>query len=169
MTDRAALAYLAASGATMISIVEHDGVAEVHAGNKSRPTRTSEFSEVGPHAHVFWLPAEHAIAVSRQARHEAGAAPDVETMTAALREATAERGVALMPDDVAVERAGAAAARVDAFVNAMRQSGGLQAFNRHFKPLGRRRHVARVVCCIASRSAGSAPRSRQGSRAGQRL
>ena len=30
--DRAALNYLAASGATAISIVEHDGVAEVHAG-----------------------------------------------------------------------------------------------------------------------------------------
>jgi hypothetical protein len=36
----------------MISVVEHDGVAE--AGNNSRPTRTSEFSEVGPHAHSIF-------------------------------------------------------------------------------------------------------------------
>ena len=44
--DRAALAYLIASGATAISIIERDGVAEVHAGTKIDPLAVA----------VFWPP-----------------------------------------------------------------------------------------------------------------
>jgi hypothetical protein len=79
MTDRAALAYLTASGATAISI---------------RDDGTIKAGKVDPGAvMVWWLPADHAIAVSRAARRIAGEAPDVATMVAALREAAAERGL----------------------------------------------------------------------------
>jgi hypothetical protein len=63
MSDRAALSYLAASGATAISIF-NDGT--IRAGKLDRHA-----------ALIFWLPSDYALAVSRQARREAGEAPDV--------------------------------------------------------------------------------------------
>jgi len=48
--DRAALAYLIASGATAISIIERDGVADLHAGTKIDPLAVA----------VFWPPDAHA-------------------------------------------------------------------------------------------------------------
>ena len=48
--NRATLANLIASGATAISIIERDGVAEVHAGAKIDPLAVA----------VFWPPDAHA-------------------------------------------------------------------------------------------------------------
>jgi hypothetical protein len=82
--DRAALAYLIASGATAISIFD-DGAIKAGAKLDGRAVM------------VFWLPEAAALAVSRQACREAGEAPDVAVMTAALRAAAAEHGATLTP------------------------------------------------------------------------
>ena len=120
MSDRGALAYLFASGAAAICILD-DGTLKASA-------------KIDPHAAlIFWLPQACCIAVSRQARREAGEAPDVATMTAALRQAAADHGVTLAPHDIAVERAGEAAARVDAYANAMKGTGRLRAFNETYR------------------------------------
>src|SRR6516165_6463330 len=79
MTDRAALAYLTASGATAISILD-DGMLKM--GKLGQRTVAA-----------WWLPEAAAIPVSRAARKIAGGASDIETMAAALREAAVERGL----------------------------------------------------------------------------
>jgi hypothetical protein len=119
MTDRAALAFLTASGATAICILD-DGT--IKAGKVDRRA-----------VMVFWLPEGQAIAVSRQARKEAVGAPDVETMSAALRQAAAECGVTLTPHDVAMERAKDAAARIESFMDSLKGTGRLKAFNTTYK------------------------------------
>jgi hypothetical protein len=116
MTDRAALAYLTASGATAISVLD-DGT--IKAGSK-----------LDRHAAmVWWLPEASAIAVSRQARKIAGNGGGIAGMTAALREAAADHGVTLTENAVAIERAGEAAARIESFMDSLKGTGRLKAFN----------------------------------------
>jgi len=118
--DKAAIDYLIASGASCVSVLA-DGT--IKAGPK--PDRAA--------VSAWWLPEDKVIAVSRQARREAGATPEVSIMLAALRQAAADHQAVLTPHETAIERAGDAAVRIDAFVDSMRRSGGLQVFNRHFK------------------------------------
>jgi hypothetical protein len=80
--DRAAIAYLVASGASCVSVPAHG---TIKAGPK--PDRAA--------VTAWWLPAEALIMVSRRARHDAGDNPDIVTVEAALRQAAADHGVAL--------------------------------------------------------------------------
>jgi hypothetical protein len=119
MDDRAALNYLVSSGAAAICIL-NDG--------------TLKAGKVDPcAAMIFWLPAEHAIAVSRLARREAGESTDVATVLAALQQAVDERNVTLTEHSIAVERAKDAAARIESFMDSLKGTGRLKAFNTTYK------------------------------------
>ena len=120
MTDRAALAYLEASGATAIWISERGAI---HAGGKITDTVAAR----------WWIDARMAVPVARAARALAGDNPDVSEATAALHRAAASLRVALTADDVAIERARGAAMKLDAYLESLGRSGVLRDFNRAFK------------------------------------
>ena len=68
--NKAAIQYLKASGATAISIIQADGAAcTFQAGHKIDPNAVA----------VYWLREEQAAALLKQARHDAGRAPDAVT------------------------------------------------------------------------------------------
>jgi hypothetical protein len=105
MSDRKrAETYLAASGAVPISVTRRDGVCSIHAGR------------AGAHGDVVstqWINEAQAIAVTREARRYAGDRPDGPTAAEALARAAASQRPTLTADHVAIERAGAAAEKVD--------------------------------------------------------
>ena len=105
MSDRKrAESYLAASGAVPISVTRRDGVCSIHAGR------------AGAHGDVVstqWINEAQAIAVTREARRYAGDRPDGPTAAEALARAAASQRPTLTADHVAIERAGAAAEKVD--------------------------------------------------------
>jgi hypothetical protein len=120
---KAAVAYLVASGATAISIVEIEGACAFRLGHKIDPNAIS----------VHWLNRTNAMAISRQARKHAGVSPDAVTAGRALSQAAADHRQTLTPHDVAIERAGAAADRLDAYLDGLRGRGTFREFNRAFK------------------------------------
>ena len=61
-----AVAYLAASGATAITVTEHDGVASIHTGKVT-----------GTVAARWWIVAQDAVRVASGARRLVGAGADV--------------------------------------------------------------------------------------------
>ncbi len=71
--------------------------------------------------------------VARAARRFAGAKADLSTATAAVHRSAASLGAALTPGDIVIERAGDAAERLDAYLDAMKRSGVLKEFNAAFK------------------------------------
>jgi hypothetical protein len=73
---KAAIDYLVASGATAITITEHDGVCSFHIGHR-----------IDPHAvSIQWVPEAGARAIVKQARRNAGANPDAATAAKALED-----------------------------------------------------------------------------------
>jgi hypothetical protein len=131
MTDRAALAYLEASGAAAISIVDGESGCTFRTG-----ARAAEVSAGVSVPATYWVSAEVATAVARRARKIAGDSPDVATATDALALAAAQCRVKLTPNDIAIERAQGAARKLDAYLSG---HGVLREFNRAFK---RRREAA---------------------------
>ncbi|KQT12890.1 MULTISPECIES: hypothetical protein [unclassified Bradyrhizobium] len=120
---KAAIKYLVATGATAISILARDGACEIRVGTK-----------IDPHAiSVVWLREPNAIAVSRQARREAGERPDAATIMSALRRAAAHWNEMLTPHDLAIERTTDAIRRLDAAMEGLRASGQLSIFNQHYR------------------------------------
>jgi len=76
-TTKAAPDNLSASGATAITIVESEGCCTFRAGLKIDPNALS----------IYWLREEQAAGLLKQARHDAGRAPDAATAEAALHRA----------------------------------------------------------------------------------
>jgi hypothetical protein len=116
-----------------ISVTRSDGVCTIHAG---RP---------GAHGDVVstqWINEAQAIAVAREARRYAGDRPDGPTATDALARAAAAQRATLTADHIAIERAGAAAEKVQQHLDALRAGGGLREFNREFSA---RRNEARAA------------------------
>ena len=70
--NKAARDYLKASGASAISVVAIDGVCTFQAGHKIDPNAVS----------THWVREEQAAALVKQARHDAGRAPEAATGTA---------------------------------------------------------------------------------------
>jgi hypothetical protein len=120
---KAAVAYLTASGATAITITEIDGVCAFHVGTKIDPGAVS----------VQWLPETNARAVVRQARKHAGSSPDAATAMGALKQAADTLRATLTPHDVAMSRAGQAAARIEAYIESMRAKGAMREFTRMYQ------------------------------------
>jgi hypothetical protein len=120
---KAAIRYLEASGATAITITEHDGIASFHIGGKIDPRAVS----------VQWLPQMNAQAVVKLARRHAGASPDAAQALAALHRAAADQRVTLTPHDVAMTRAGDAAGRIEQYIDSMRAKGAMREFTRAYR------------------------------------
>ena len=128
-TDRKrAESYLQASGAVPISVTRSGSI---HAGR------------AGGHGDVVstqWIDERQAIAVTREARRYAGDRPDGAIAADALARAAASQRVTLTADHIAIERAGAAAAKIEQHLAVLLKTGGLREFNREFQ---RRRSEAR--------------------------
>jgi hypothetical protein len=127
MTDRAALAYLEASGATAILIVDGEAGCVFRTG-----AMAAQVAGVHVHATV-WVSASVATAVARRARKLAGDSPDVATAMEALAQAAADLRVTLTQNDVAISRARSAASRIESQLEAMMAGGMLRTFNAEYK------------------------------------
>jgi hypothetical protein len=127
--NRTAIAYLVASNATALSIIENQSGCAFRVGTKLDPRSAS----------VHWLPEADARPVMRKAPKLSGRRPDIETATAALVKAAAGLKVVLTDHGTAMVRAGEAAERIERFVETLRASGKMREFTRAYK---RRRMAA---------------------------
>jgi hypothetical protein len=121
--SKAALSYLALSGAAPICIIDRDGIATFRAANK-----ISSAAIV-----VFWIDATKVRPVVRRARRLAGKCPTIDDATRALREAATDHRIALTDHAIALQRAGDASRQLDAYFEKARRSGKIAEFNRAFK------------------------------------
>jgi hypothetical protein len=122
---KAVIAYLVASNATAVSVIENTSGFTFRVGTKLDPRAAS----------VHWLPEDKARPVMKAARRIAGARPDIETATAALHQAAAGLKVTVSDHRAAIERAGAMAARLDAFIAQLRARGALRDFQKIYRRL----------------------------------
>jgi hypothetical protein len=129
---RAALAYLTASGATAITITEVDGVCAFHVGTKTLARSVA----------IFWIMEVDAKPVVTSARKIAGKGTGGDAAVAALHRAATDLKVTLTPHDVAISRAGNAAAKLDLYLDSLQGSGALREFTRAYK---RRRIEAKAA------------------------
>jgi hypothetical protein len=120
---KAAVAYLIASGATAIAIIENVKGCSFKVGSKSSARA----------AVVYWLREDEAAPVMRKARRHAGRNPDITMAETALHRAAADQRVTLTEHATAMMRAGEAANRLDQFMDGLRGTGRLREFNRMFK------------------------------------
>jgi hypothetical protein len=120
---KAAITYLIASGATAISIVEIEGACAFRLGHKIDPNAIE----------IYWLTAAQAKPLARLARKEAGRHPDIATASAALARAAAALRAVLTRHDVAIERAGDAAAKLDRYMDGLRGTGVLKEFTKAYR------------------------------------
>ena len=127
MTDRTALAYLEASGAAAISIIESESGCTFRTG-----AMAARAAGVSVHTTV-WVSSRLATAVARRARKLAGDGPDTAAAAQALAQAAADHRATLTPNDVAIERAQSAARKLDAYLGSLGRNGVLRDFNRAFK------------------------------------
>jgi hypothetical protein len=102
---KAAVAYLIASGATAVTIIENVKGCSFKVG-----TKISARAAV-----VIWLREDEATAVMRKARKIAGKSPDLTKATSALTKAASDQRVTLTEHGTAMMRASEAAKRLDAF------------------------------------------------------
>jgi hypothetical protein len=119
---KAALAYLAASGAAPIFVTEVGDVATIRTGSKVDPRAVV----------VFWTMAD-AKPVVACARRIAGKNQNVDDAVVSLRKAAVECRATLTPHDVVMARAHVAAERLDRFMSSMRGTGVLKEFTRTYR------------------------------------
>jgi hypothetical protein len=120
---RAAVAYLVASGATAVSVIETGTGRTFRVGTKIDPRGVA----------VHWLPETRAKAIVRLARKHAGTSPDIATAETALHRAAADPRVTLTAHHVAMTRAGKAAQRLDAYVESLRARGAMREFTKAYR------------------------------------
>jgi hypothetical protein len=120
---RAAIAYLIASDATALSLIENETGCAFRVGTKLDPRAAS----------VHWLRETEAQAVLKAARKHAGKSPDIATATTALIRAAADLRVTLTEHGTAMMRAGEAAKRLDAYVASLRARGAMKEFTKAYR------------------------------------
>jgi len=121
-SDRKAVRYLAASGATALTI--RDGRRPVlHVGHRTN------IECIG----CWWLPQEKAAKVGRKARTLAGPSPDAARLVEAVHAAAKSNGVTLTEHATAITRAAESAQRLDAAMAELNTSGALRAFNQVYR------------------------------------
>jgi hypothetical protein len=123
--SRAAIDYLLASGAVAISLIEVDGAYVFRTGPLAKSREIP--------CRIFWISAQQAKPIVRRARKNAGPAPNLTSAATALHEAASDLGATLTPHATAIERAGNAATKLDAYFESMRRSGQLAEFNAQYK------------------------------------
>jgi hypothetical protein len=119
----AAVAYLAACGATPITIVDRDGVGVIIVGKTAS----------GIVAARWWLPSQDAQRVAGAARRLVGAGADVAAAVAAVMRSASTVGATLTPDETAIRRAADALIRLDVMISRMKRDGTLHQFNVRYK------------------------------------
>jgi hypothetical protein len=124
--SRTAIEYLLASGAVAISLIEVDGAYVFRTGPLAK-------SRDIPSGRIFWISAQQAKPIVRRARKNAGPAPNLTSASTALHEAASDLGATLTPHATAIERAQAAATKLDRHMDSLRGSGVLAEFNRQYK------------------------------------
>lgn len=118
--------YLQASGATAICLIQRDD-------DSACCFKVSRRGE-GPDAvAVFWLDETLAVSVARIARRKAGSSPSLECAALALHQAAEARGTTLTPGHLALARATALSAKLDAVLKRMQHGGKLAEFNREYR------------------------------------
>jgi hypothetical protein len=122
---RAAIEYLLASGAVAISLIEVDGAYVFRTGPLAKSREIP--------CRIFWISAQQAKPIVRRARKNAGPAPNLTSAATALHEAASDLGATLTPHATAIERAGNAATKLNAYFESMRRSGQLAQFNKQYK------------------------------------
>ena len=128
--SRAALEYLALTGAAPISLIKQpDGHCTIKVGGEGASAQ-------------WWTDSGKALTVARKARRFAGARPDLSTATAAVERSAAIVGATLTPGNVAIERAESMSRKLDSYLGAMRTSGALTEFNKQYK----RRRIEATLC-----------------------
>src|SRR3981081_999137 len=85
---------------------------------------------IAPRSRIARHPAP---SIVRQARHDAGRSPDATRAGRGLAQAAVAPRQTLTPHDVAIERAGNAATKLDRYMASLRGSGVLAQFNRQYK------------------------------------
>jgi hypothetical protein len=120
---KAAVAYLIASGAVAISIVENETGCAFRIGTKIDPRAAS----------VHWLPEAKARPVLKAARRGAGKSPDIATAISALHKTGADLKVTLTPHATAMMRASEAAKRLDQYMASLRGTGVLREFTKAYR------------------------------------
>jgi hypothetical protein len=120
---KAAVAYLVASGATAISIVEIDSACAFRIGHKIDPNAVE----------IYWLTAAQAKPLARLARKEVGRHQDIATASAALARAAAALRAILTPHPVAISRAGDADAKLNRYMDGLRGTGVLKEFTKAYR------------------------------------
>jgi hypothetical protein len=125
---KAAVAYLIASGATAITIIENVAGCTFKVGSKISARA----------AVVMWLREDEARKLLKAARRGAGKSPDLSKATSALTKAASDQRVTLTEHAVAMMRAGEAAAKLDAFIASLRARGAMREFTKMYK----RRRIA---------------------------
>jgi hypothetical protein len=120
---KAALAYLAASGAAPIFVTEVGDVATIRTGSKVDPRAVV----------VFWIAGQDAKPVVKVARRLAGKDQNVGDAVVSLKKAAVECRATLTPHDVAMSRAGAASKRLDEYLTSLKGTGVLKEFTRTYR------------------------------------
>jgi hypothetical protein len=72
-------------------------------------------------------------ALVKQARHDAGRAPDAGTAEAALHAAARDQRITLTPNATAMDHAATGAKHLDGYMESLRKSGQLSVFNGRYK------------------------------------
>jgi len=122
-SSKAALDYLALSGATPISIRPTDA-----GGSKIWFGKVDALAEL-----TLWCEETKARPVIRLARRYAGPGASVTAASAALRKAAGDMRIVLTPDATAMERATAQARRLDQFIEDLHARGAMKQFTKSFK------------------------------------
>jgi hypothetical protein len=115
---RAAIKYLEASGASAITITEVDGVCTFRIGSKMLARSVA----------TYWIMLVDAKRVVDRARKIAGKGAGGNAAISALHQAATDLRATLTPHDVAMARAGVAAAKLDRYLDSLQGSGALREF-----------------------------------------
>jgi hypothetical protein len=129
---KAAINYLIASGATAISVIETEAGCTFRIGAKLLARSVA----------IFWIMEVDAKPVVTSARKIAGKGAGGDAAVAALHRAATDLRAVLTPNDVAMTRAGNAAAKLDRYLDSLQGSGALREFTRMYK---RRRTEAKAA------------------------
>jgi hypothetical protein len=120
--DKAAVAYLAASGCSPIFITETGGVATIRTGSKVDPRAVTTFWTMGDTKPVVAC-----------ARRLAGKDQNIADAVETLKKAATECRVTLTPNDVVMARAASAADRLDRYMDALKGTGVLKQFTHTYR------------------------------------
>jgi hypothetical protein len=119
----AAVRYLRASGASAVQVLDVGGELKLHVGTRLDPAAVA----------ILWAPGSYAAHIGRGARSLVrGERPTVERMVEAIGQAASAIRTTATPHAVALERAAAAARRLDDAMAELNGTGRLAAFNREF-------------------------------------